>query len=63
MPYLSTHFLTNAELARELGVPIATVRYWRYAGTGPKGAKIGRRVLYLRQDVEAWVSAAFGESA
>ncbi len=56
-------FLTIAEVARELGVSEKTVRYWRYTGTGPKSARLGRRVLYRRSDLNDWVNAAFGESA
>lgn len=44
-----------AELAR---TSVNTVRYWRQIGTGPKGFKLGRRVLYSRDDVLAWIESA-----
>jgi Helix-turn-helix domain len=32
----------------------STVRYWRHMGTGPRGVKIGRKVLYRLSAVLAW---------
>jgi excisionase family DNA binding protein len=53
-------FLTTAEVASLLRVPSETVRFWRHVGKGPRSFKIpgGRRVLYAREDVEAWLAAA-----
>jgi predicted DNA-binding transcriptional regulator AlpA len=48
--------LTPAEVAERVRRPIATVRFWRAAGTGPKSANIGGRVLYRASDVEAWIA-------
>ncbi len=48
--------LTTADLADMLRTSPATVRYWRHTGYGPPGTKVGRRVLYDRQDVEAWLA-------
>lgn len=47
--------LTTAELAAETGIPPETLRYYRWRGEGPASYKIGRRVLYDRVDVEAWI--------
>jgi excisionase family DNA binding protein len=49
--------MTSAELAEMLRAPEQTLRYWRWKGTGPKGIKVGRRVLYRRSDVDAWLAA------
>ena len=49
--------LTVDEIADELRVPAATFRSWRALGRGPKSFKIGRRVVYRRSDVEAWIAA------
>jgi predicted DNA-binding transcriptional regulator AlpA len=38
---------------------VATVRYWRFQGTGPKGANVGGRVLYRESDVDAWINQQF----
>jgi len=48
--------LTITEAAELLRAPVATLRYWRHLGTGPAGFRLGRRVLYRRDDLERWVS-------
>ena len=57
---MSTTYLTTAEVAAIVRVPIETARYWRHVGKGPKSFKVpgGRRVLYAREDVEAWLESA-----
>ncbi len=49
--------LTIAEAAELLRAPVATLRYWRHLGTGPRSFRLGRRVLYRRDDLHAWISA------
>ena len=56
-------FMTIQELAAELGMPLQTVRHWRLNGYGPRAARIGRRVLYRRADVQAGVNAEFDEAS
>lgn len=53
-------YLTTEEVAAELRVPAETLRYWRSHGRGPKSFKLpgARRVLYARDDVDAYVQAA-----
>jgi excisionase family DNA binding protein len=52
-------FLTTTEVADLLRVPAETMRYWRHIGKGPRSFKIGgRRVLYDRRDVEAFIDEA-----
>ena len=51
-------YLTTAEVAEELRTPIETIRYWRFIGKGPASFKLGRGILYAREDVEAFVEAA-----
>lgn len=48
-------FLTTQEVADLFRRPPATIRYWRHVGTGPRGIRVGRRVLYDALDVEMWV--------
>jgi excisionase family DNA binding protein len=48
-------FLTTEELAAEVRAPVATVRFWRHTGKGPRSARIGRRVVYRREDVDRWL--------
>lgn len=51
-------YLTTVELGELLRVPAETVRYWRHTGSGPKSFKVGRRVLYALEDVEAFIAEA-----
>ena len=48
--------LTLDETATYLRTPVATLRYWRHLGTGPRGFRVGRRVMFRREDVEGWLS-------
>jgi DNA-binding transcriptional MerR regulator len=50
--------MTTAEVAEALRAPVETVRYWRHIGKGPKSFKLGRRVLYAVEDVEAFIADA-----
>ena len=43
------------EVAAVVRVPIATLRYWRHLGTGPRGFRIGRSVRYWRTEVLHWL--------
>ena len=49
--------LTIGEAALLLRAPVATLRYWRHLGTGPHSFRLGRRVLYRRDDLRAWIDA------
>mgnify|MGYP002779702991 CR=1 FL=1 len=49
--------LTITEAAEVLRTPVATLRYWRHLGTGPRSFRLGRRVLYRRDDLHAWIDA------
>ena len=64
MPHQNTdhqpELLTIAEAADLLRAPIATLRYWRHLGTGPASFRLGRRVLYRRDDLNAWIDACHG---
>lgn len=51
-------YMTTEEVAALLRTSPETVRYWRHLGKGPTSFKLGRRVLYARVDVEAWITAA-----
>jgi len=55
---MSTRYMTTGEVASEVRTPVETVRYWRHVGKGPKSFKLGRRVLYAVEDVEAWIEDA-----
>lgn len=48
-------FVTLAEAADLLRTPAGTLRYWRHIGIGPRSLRLGRRVLYRRRELDAWV--------
>ena len=55
-------YLTTADVATMLRTSAETVRYWRHEKKGPKSFKVGRRVLYAREDVERFIAEARGAS-
>jgi hypothetical protein len=54
---LLASFLTPAQTAAELKVCTRTLDRWRSLGEGPPVTKLGRRVLYRRASVEAFLLA------
>ena len=48
-------YLRTGEAAELIGVSHRTMEKYRCIGGGPPFLKIGHRVLYVRQDVEAWL--------
>lgn len=51
--------LKEKDVADMVGLSVQTVRWWRYAGRGPRFYKIGSRVFYKRTDVEDWLEAQY----
>lgn len=53
--------LTTAEVAEMTRLSPETLRYyrWRDRGEGPRGARVGRKVLYKESDVIAWIERHF----
>lgn len=45
---------TQKELARRWTLSHRTLERWRYTGEGPKFIKLGGRVIYRLEDVEAF---------
>ncbi len=52
---LPTDFLDATDLETMTGTPAATWRYWYSIGQGPKSFKLGRRRVWRRSDVAAWL--------
>ncbi len=50
-------------VAAYTGVNPATLRYWRHTGEGPVSFKLGRRVLYRKVDVDAWLAVQYDATA
>jgi excisionase family DNA binding protein len=61
MPNASPEYLTTADVAELLRTAPSTVRYWRHIGEGPPGFKVGRRVLYARTAVDAFIAERIEE--
>lgn len=47
-------FLTPEEVSNMLRIPIGTLAYWRHINEGPPSLKFGKRVRYVRDQVEEW---------
>lgn len=55
--------LNTVEVSDFAGVPVATLRWWRHKGVGPKSFTLGtRKVMYRRVDVEAWLEAQYASA-
>lgn len=54
--------MTMAEVSEALRTPQATCRYWRHVGKGPKSFKVGGRVMYRAEDVEAWLQEQYEQA-
>lgn len=51
----SKNFLTEEELAGQIGKSMATLRWWRRDGHGPAWTKLGQTPVYDQADVDAWI--------
>lgn len=49
-------YMTTDEVATLARTAPGTVRYWRHIKFGPKGFRLGKRVLYRRDEVERWLA-------
>ena len=54
---LDDRLMTLAEVSEMTRVPTGTLYAWRSAGdgVGPESFKVGRRVVYWRSEVLAWL--------
>jgi len=51
-PKSGVRYYVTAEVAQRYRTAESTVRYWRHISYGPKGARVGRRILYAESDLE-----------
>ncbi len=49
-------YLGSLSLEQLTGIPASTWRYWAINGTGPRSFKLGRRRLWKKADVLAWIA-------
>lgn len=46
--------ITIEEAATALGVSVATLRAWRLAGKGPNAIRPGKRLQFIRSEVDGY---------
>lgn len=50
-------WISREDLAAELGLKVDTLRRWDLKRIGPAFTKAGRKVLYSREAVNAWLQS------
>ena len=54
---LPPRYMRTPEAARFVGLSIRTLEKHRIYGTGPRYSKLGGRVVYRLDDIQAWVES------
>jgi len=49
--------LTVEDVAQLTRSTRAAIYQWRRRGNGPKGVRVGNKVLFRHQDIEAWLES------
>jgi excisionase family DNA binding protein len=49
--------LRSREAAAHLGFSVDTLKHWRKHGGGPAFVRIGTRVRYRKEALDAWIAA------
>jgi prophage regulatory protein len=52
-----SEYLDSVDLEELTGTPASTWRYWAHIGSGPPSFKLGRRRVWKRSTVMAWLEA------
>jgi hypothetical protein len=55
MPKLLDDYLSEEETAAQLDVTARTLRNWRRGRTGPPVTLFGRKVMYFKPSIVAWL--------
>jgi predicted site-specific integrase-resolvase len=50
-------YITETELAEQLGVVLRTLRYWRQEGIGPPVTWVGRKPMFRVDAVRGWLQS------
>ena len=50
-------YMTEEELAEEIGRGVRTLARWRSLGEGPPAVRLGRQLLYRRTSVATWLAS------
>jgi DNA-binding transcriptional MerR regulator len=57
MASITKNILLIDEVSGETGIPVPTLRWYRAKGVGgPKSFRLAGRVVYRREDLEAWIA-------
>jgi hypothetical protein len=56
-------YLTEKQLAEELGRSVRHLKRWRAQGLGPPVTRIGRTAVYRIDSVRAWLESHEGNTA
>ena len=56
---MASEYMDIEETAEYIGnaMSVAALRWHRHMATGPRSFKLGRRVVYRRADIDAWIQA------
>ena len=54
--------LNETDVAKRLGLSVATLRAWRLKRKGPRFVRFGRAVRYLASDVDRFIQSSLVES-
>jgi hypothetical protein len=49
-------YMNTRKAADYLGLWMALLEHWRHLGLGPKFMRVGRRILYRRDDLDAFMA-------
>lgn len=58
---MDDRWLTRAEVAERLQLPVGTLADWASKGSGPRYARFGKHVRYRLSDVTAWEDEQFAD--
>ncbi len=50
-------FMSADDVTKETTIAKATLAKWRWNGNGPPWCKCGARVVYSRDDLDAWIAS------
>lgn len=56
-------WLTSEEVATLAGVTLPTFYTWRGRGDAPRGARLGRKIMFKESDVQEWLTSRVEDSA
>lgn len=55
-PEIASEFMTVDQLSAYIKIEPGTIYNWKQLGLGPRRTKVGKRVLFAKVDVDAWIA-------